>query len=551
MQQQLETIPRHPRVPLPRKNDQELRSYHFFLDVTAPAIAGVFDVDFWLTDIPRTCHLDPAIWHAVVSLGAVHENCIASRGAVEGPTTMFAMQQFNAAIRHLVHLSSWRTVPEERWRTLTASILFIYVCGIQGFYSQSIIHLTAAKNLMEEFDRGRARQSGSETTKLLGSNAATAPGQPSTSLVSYELLLSIVANLENHSQVLQTIGVNVAPAFLGEVDVHTAWRYYSAPTQPGSSNHLCSHGKCVPSRATPANLARAGRAFESLLNALMALSQQNSTDVARVILKTEHSLVKTLIHRQEPYARAFRELDAAICMFVTDTTGECLCFESATPSAPIRPQKKAIDALRLYHATCYPILLDKPPSDPPAEIPHPLLLDKPPPSPPTDGALPPPDPQAAITRHFSRALDIAESVLQDESRHARTAASDFTPALPTTLPLFIIAHVSGLTLALRRRVIALLRQYPRREVVWDSLFAAALAELVMEQESAPAGKARDRDGACVEERDQGGDEAQPVTPRKVYGVGVTFTGARSARVVMQTWAEWVANEPGREVVLTW
>ena len=43
-------MPPQLRATLPRKNDQELRSYRFFLDVTAPAIASVFDAEFWLTD---------------------------------------------------------------------------------------------------------------------------------------------------------------------------------------------------------------------------------------------------------------------------------------------------------------------------------------------------------------------------------------------------------------------------------------------------------------------------------------------------------------------
>jgi hypothetical protein len=40
----LPVLPKQLRVALPRKNDQELRSYRYFLDVTAPAIAGVFEV---------------------------------------------------------------------------------------------------------------------------------------------------------------------------------------------------------------------------------------------------------------------------------------------------------------------------------------------------------------------------------------------------------------------------------------------------------------------------------------------------------------------------
>ncbi|KAK3385768.1 hypothetical protein B0H63DRAFT_560297 [Podospora didyma] len=569
--QDLVTTLEHPRALLPRNNHQELRSYHFFLHVTAPAIASVFDVDFWLTDIPRTCHLDPAIWHAAVSLGAVHESCIASQGASQEPTA-FSLQQMNAVVRHLVHLPSSRTVLEERSRALIASVLFIYLYSIQGLYAQSTIHLEAAKNLIKEIEGHNARRPRSETAQLSGPNAA----------FNMKPLLSVVASLDVYSQAIQNGGVNVAPAFLKDADPYTAWRYYTAPAPAGSST-LCRHGKCVPSRATPANLARAGRAFESLLSALVTLSQQNSPEVARLVLEAEDDLILTLKHRQGPHARAFGELDLAITMFTMDTASDmCLCFGLAANPAPTtqRRQKKAIDTLRLYHATCYPILFDKtpyhsPPTDgsPSPEIYHPLVLYGKTPVSNSLGSntISHLDPQAALAGHVARTLDIAESVLRDESPPARLAdASDFTPVLPTTQTLFIIAHISGLALALRRRTIALLRRYPRREGLYDSLFAAALAELSMREECMlQAVRARDggderawarrgeqggegeREGSG--DKDEEGEEAVSVPPiaSKLYSAAATFTGSRSARVVMQTWADWVAGKPGREVALIW
>ncbi|KAK0709396.1 hypothetical protein B0T26DRAFT_652335 [Lasiosphaeria miniovina] len=520
--QGLAPIPQSLGVPLPRHNGQELRSFHFFLDVTAPVIAGVFDADFWLTDIPRTCHLDPAIWHAAVSLGAVHESYIASQGAAQEPTA-FSLQQMNAVVRHLVHLPSSRTVLEERSRALTASVIFTYLYSIQGLYSQSGLHLGAAKNLIQEIEGRRKRESRSATAQLVGSNAALTPPECFTrNALPYTLkpLLSVVANLEVHSQAIQNGGVSVTPAIFGEADIHTAWRYYTAPARI-SSSRLCQHGKCVPSRATPANLSRAGRAFESLLNALVTLSQQNSAEVARLVLKGEDALLSTLIRHQQPHSRAFRELDIAISVFARDTADECMCFGLANP-APTQHQKKAIDALRLYHATCYPPAHDSVDENA-------LHLD----------------PRAALAGHVARTLDIAESILGDESPPARADASNFTPTLPTTQPLFIMAHIHGLAPTLRRRVIELLRRYPRREGLYDSVFAAALAELSVEQEralAAQAGKGCD-----------GGLEATSVPPlaSKLYGAAVTFTGAHSARVMMQTWADWVADKPGQEVALSW
>jgi hypothetical protein len=88
----------------------------------------------------------------------------------------------------------------------------------------------------------------------------------------------------------------------------------------------------------------------------------------------------------------------------------------------------------------------------------------------------------------------------------------------------------------------------------------------MVQELALAGKSSESGRAAwVEERDEGEieiregekelereDAVSGLTPNKVYGVAVKFTETpRSAQVVMQTWAEWTAGEPGQQVELTW
>jgi hypothetical protein len=538
--QAVEAIPQNLRVPLPRNNSQEIRSYNFFLDVTAPTITGVFDVDFWLAEIPRTCHSDPAIWHAVVSLGAVHENYVSRQGAVNGGATpMFAIQQFNAAVRHLIHLPSSRTPLEDKRRALTASVLFVYLCSIQGLHFQSIVHLAAAKNLIKEAKEGM------EAAAPEDANAVTP--------LFFGSLPSIVANLDIQSHTLQSSTAHVAPSFLNGIDAYMAWKHYRTPVGARSSS-LCQHGRCDPSRATNANLASAGRAFESLLNALVALSQHNATEVARLVLGGEHDLLATLINRQKPYVCAFRELDAAIAMFVQDTR-DCLCLASSPSSTPCAPkvhgsQRRAINSLRLFHAVCYPLLLEKPALALTVEdgtsssvIFHPLLPDGAPSrvASAESAPIPPPDPEATLTKHFTRMLENAESILQDNAPPTRTSAADFTPMLPTTIPLLTMAHTGGLPRALRRRAISLLRRYPRCEGLWDSSLAAALADAVMQREF-PSSENRGEDDEEVK---------VPAASSKVHGVGLTFTGAHSARVTMQTWAEWIANVPGQEGSLTW
>ena len=55
--------------------------------------------------------------------------------------------------------------------------------------------------------------------------------------------------------------------------------------------------------------------------------------------------------------------------------------------------------------------------------------------------------------------------------------------------------------------------------------------------------------------EEGGGEddegAVPTASRKVFGVGIAFMGAREALVTTQTWAEWLADQPGLERALVW
>lgn len=536
--QQVHRIPRNV-VPLPRNNRREIRSYRFFLEVTAPAIAGVFDVDFWLTNIPRTCHLDPAIWHAVVGLGAVHENYVANLQGISSDeaTREFILQQTNAAIGHLIRRSSTRTVLDQKWRALIASILFTYQCSIQGHYSQATVHSKAARNLIEELNKSGPCQVASRKPEPSNSNAYSL--QTVTRSVPNESLLSIVATLEVQCEALQTPDITRASPLLGSVDSYTAWRYYSAPAR-ASSLDPCRHGKCEPTRATPANITQAGKAFKSLLNALILLSQVHAAEIARLILAGEHNLFAFLVRQQEPYARIYRELGIAIGMFVADTSSECSCFRTDhQASASKGHQRKAIGVLRLYHAICYPLFVDKSMIDnQPVEMYHPLILKTP------DMLIGGSESQGsirnaeqatgeALASHFASTLSLAESVLQYEpTRPFPTEASELTPVLPTVMPLFIMANTSGIPFELRLQAIDLLRRYPQHEVLWDSTFAAALGEFVIRQQM---------------------NSAIPSNPleNRVHGAAVTFTETGTARVVIQLWEEWIANTPGREEVIVW
>jgi hypothetical protein len=264
-------------------------------------------------------------------------------------------------------------------------------------------------------------------------------------------------------------------------------------------------------------------------------------------------------------------LSTAINGFVLDTFGECTCFGSNALS--ISPQKKAVDVLRMYHATCFPLFLDSPTESMlSSDTYHPLLaasersarglvykrqrggisLQ--------DGhsnslwlspcvqdtqltdSFPFPDEQEALTMHFEQALTLAESILHEPISRTRTEnPSDFIPTLPTTTPLLILANISGITTTLRKQIVELLRRYPQQEVLHDSTFAAALCELILGLEASDQHGTREIEGASPE----------TALSNKLYGANVTFTEANQARVECQTWDDWLSERPAREETLRW
>ncbi|KAJ5875773.1 uncharacterized protein N7529_001357 [Penicillium soppii] len=140
----------NPIPPLPGKNPQELRSFRFFVDVTAPSLGGVFNSTFWKTEIPRACYLDDAIWHAIVSLASAHESSVStiSTGTCTTPGNLHTLLHYNLAVKDLLKSFS----PEGWWRVLTLSILFTSICCLENKYPEAQMHFKSGYRLICEID---------------------------------------------------------------------------------------------------------------------------------------------------------------------------------------------------------------------------------------------------------------------------------------------------------------------------------------------------------------------------------------------------------------
>lgn len=135
-------------------NWMEARPFHFFCQRTLPQLTGFFGDDLWDYLILRASHYEPAIRHAVIALGSLHERFINHNGMVSKSTpefyhNNFALQEYTAAIKSLVlSIASQKQQPLD----LCIIVCIIFACfeSMQGCYGQAIAHIDSGSKILLE-----------------------------------------------------------------------------------------------------------------------------------------------------------------------------------------------------------------------------------------------------------------------------------------------------------------------------------------------------------------------------------------------------------------
>ena len=94
-----------------RGGGEERRCLDYFLNRTAVQLSGFWGSGFWDCLIIRATHHEPAIRHAVLALGSLHERSEARHRSVLNPVWdkmegSFALTQYNQAIQQLIKPAS-------------------------------------------------------------------------------------------------------------------------------------------------------------------------------------------------------------------------------------------------------------------------------------------------------------------------------------------------------------------------------------------------------------------------------------------------------------
>ena len=137
----------------------ELRALDFFRTRTAPGLSSYFDAEFWTRLVLQMSHAEPAIKHAMVAVGTLHEKredsvqtvpkirsvVMTDPMAISVPVTKarddsdpFALAQYNKAIQHLSKRLNDPDTSSEI--ALLACILFVCVEFLRGDVEPAMRH---------------------------------------------------------------------------------------------------------------------------------------------------------------------------------------------------------------------------------------------------------------------------------------------------------------------------------------------------------------------------------------------------------------------------
>lgn len=137
-------------------NAEEKRGFDFFLRNTAAELSGYYDSSFWEKLILAASAQKPSLRHAVIALGALHEDfsqkrLVPSTTSAEDPKTQFALNQYAKAMGALRRsLSSGK---EEPLTALMSCILFVCFDSLRGWYESAMVHLQSGLTILRDMRR--------------------------------------------------------------------------------------------------------------------------------------------------------------------------------------------------------------------------------------------------------------------------------------------------------------------------------------------------------------------------------------------------------------
>ncbi|KAB8235754.1 Zn(II)2Cys6 transcription factor [Aspergillus alliaceus] len=131
---------------LPGATSTERRCFAFFQNHTVPMLVGYFDSHVWQQLVLQLSQAEPAVCHAAVALGALHEitearDTVGKVAVMNGRLhDLFALEQYCRAISMLRQRLGSKD-PQLRFTALICCLIFVFYEFIQEKYVTALMHL--------------------------------------------------------------------------------------------------------------------------------------------------------------------------------------------------------------------------------------------------------------------------------------------------------------------------------------------------------------------------------------------------------------------------
>ncbi|KAL4757116.1 Zn(II)2Cys6 transcription factor [Aspergillus foveolatus] len=137
----------------------EQRCFAHFRDHMVPTLSQFFDSSLWQDLVPQMSHLEPAVYHAVVALSAIHKDSDIHGPPLPGQNLQndwhrFALEQCGRSFTLLSRRCSSQD-PRFRDVMLLCCLLFVLMQLLRGQYDDAFQHLESGLRILHEAkDRG-------------------------------------------------------------------------------------------------------------------------------------------------------------------------------------------------------------------------------------------------------------------------------------------------------------------------------------------------------------------------------------------------------------
>ncbi|KAF7552533.1 hypothetical protein G7Z17_g4253 [Cylindrodendrum hubeiense] len=139
------------QYPGPRSTSSSpdnLSLFDVFRKLTAPSTASFLPSNFWTGELLQLAHAEPAVWHATLALGALHQKHeLATHGLRHDHRvetfSRLAAQNYAQAVSHAQAL-------KDPHKLLSLSLALVSITNMMGRWSESQVHIMAGHRLVDQ-----------------------------------------------------------------------------------------------------------------------------------------------------------------------------------------------------------------------------------------------------------------------------------------------------------------------------------------------------------------------------------------------------------------